>query len=54
MFNLLADIISLLLAAQEGMPGQKLMSPGSGQLSADMERFGGYLRKLAEALSRGI
>ena len=53
-FNLLADIISLLLAAQEGMSGQRLMSPGSGQLSADMERFGGYLRKLAEALSRGI
>lgn len=53
-FNLLADLISLLLAAQEGLPEQRPMCPGTEQLSTDMERFSGYLRKLAEALSRGI
>lgn len=53
-FDLLADIISMLLAARGSQAGQSLVCLGVDPLSADMKRFRNYLRKLEVALRSGI
>lgn len=53
-FDLLADIVSMLLAAQDNRIGHSLVCLGADPLSADMRRFRDYLQKLEELLNNGI